>query len=165
MSNKKLIRAVLFVLTGMIIVCVTVMGYMLYDTFNKDVMTVDLDVSETHTVEFDNLCLVPGESCEYTISLESNMAQRCTLSLNFNEVGGRDLKRYARVRIEANGEVIEDELLATVIENGDIVTDADFTTEHSIDLKVVYYLPLDVGNEAQDAEAIFELEITANGIG
>ena len=38
----------------------------------------------------------------------------------------------------------------------------DFRENKNTELKVIYYLPLDVGNEAKNAEAIFELQLTAS---
>ena len=43
-----------------------------------------------------------------------------------------------------------------------IVLPVDFDEGENTELKIVYYLPLDVGNEAKNAEAVFELLLTAS---
>ena len=72
------------------------------------------------------------------------------------------LKHYARVKILANDEVLHDELLATAFENDNIVIPIDFRKDKNTELKIVYYLPLEVGNEAKNTEAVFELQLTAS---
>ena len=85
------------------------------------------------------------------------------LSLDFIETEEKTLKHFARVQIVANGDVVCDELLATVFEDEDIILPIDFTEDNkSIELKIVYYLPIEIGNEAKNAEAVFELLLTAN---
>ena len=74
----------------------------------------------------------------------------------------KTLKKYARVKIVADGEVISDELLADAFEKEKIVLPVDFDDKKNTELKIVYYLPLDVGNEAKNAEAVFELLLTAS---
>ena len=164
MSKSVFMRALLVGLSLFISVGVALMAYMIMDSFNTEVMRVDLDAGGG-TVEFENLCLIPGESCEYTVSLESDMASECSLTLDFDEIEEKDLKNYAYARLELNGEVVRDQLLKTLIESGDVVLDADFTESDKIELKIVYYLPAEVGNEAQNAEALFNLKITADNIG
>ena len=62
----------------------------------------------------------------------------------------------------ANGNVVCDELLADAIEDDNIVFPVDFEANDKNEIKIVYYLPLDVGNEAKKAEAQFELILTAS---
>ena len=61
----------------------------------------------------------------------------------------------------ADDEAVCDELLADVIANDDLVLPVDFKENKNTKLKVVYYLPLEVGNDAKNAEALFELRLTA----
>ena len=72
------------------------------------------------------------------------------------------MKNYARVKIFANGEVVSDEQLADAFENEKIILPVDFDEGKNTELKIVYYLPLEVGNEAKKAEAFFELLLKAS---
>ena len=52
-------------------------------------------------------------------------------------------------------------MLATAFEGEGIDLHVDLTRAKHQELIITYYMPLEVGNEAQNAEAIFDLLITA----
>lgn len=162
MPKSKLMQIILVVGSALIIVGVSLMGWMLTTEDDRSVIEIQLKDGKTQSVEFEDLSLVPGEECEYTVKLERSDADQYDLKLDFVETEEKSLKNYARVKILANGEVVCDELLAAVFENEDIVLPVDFSEGRNTELKIVYYLPLDVGNEAKNAEAIFELLLTAS---
>lgn len=162
MTKSTFMRIVLIVGSALILVGVSLMTWMLVTEDDRSVIDVQLENGKTQSVEFENLSLVPGEECEYTISLGSDTASKYDLSLDFVEIEEKTLKNFARVKIVANGEVVCDELLATVFEDENIVLPVDFTEGKNTELKIVYYLPLEVGNEAKNAEAVFELLLTAS---
>lgn len=162
MPKSKLMRIILIAGSVLIIVGVSLMGWMLATEDERSVIEVQLENGKTQSVEFENLSLVPGEECEYTVKLEKSRADKYDLNLDFVEIEEKTLKNYARVKIIANGEVVCDELLATVFENEDIVLPVDFGEDKNTELKIVYYLPIEIGNEAKKAEAIFELLLTAS---
>ena len=66
------------------------------------------------------------------------------------------------MKIVSNGETVYDELLATAFEDEILVLPVDFNEGINTELKIVYYLPLEVGNEAKNAEAVFEVLLTAS---
>ncbi len=163
MPKSKLMRIILIAGSALIIVGVSLMGWMLATEDERGVIEVKLEEGKTESRAFEDLALVPGEECEYIIQLEKTSASKYDLELDFVDTDNeKTLKNYARVKILANGEVITDELLADIFENEKIVLPVDFDEGKNTELKVVYYLPLDVGNEAQNAEAIFELLLTAS---
>ena len=163
MPKSKLMRIILIAGSVLIIVGVSLMGWMLATEDERDVIEVKLEDGKTESLAFEDLTLVPGEECEYIIQLEKTSASKYDLELDFVDTNKeKTLKNYARVKILANGEVVRDELLATVFENEDIVLPVDFSEGKNTELKIVYYLPLEVGNEAKKAEAVFELLLTAS---
>jgi hypothetical protein len=155
-------RIVLIVGSVFILVGVSLLGWILTDDTEEGVIEVELKDGKTQTIEFENLSLVPGEECEYTIKLEKAGADKCDLNLNFVETEEKTLKNFAHVKIISGDEVICDELLAKVLEDDDIVLPVDFAEDKNTELKIVYYLPVDIGNEAKNAEAVFELLLTAS---
>jgi hypothetical protein len=54
-----------------------------------------------------------------------------------------------------------DELLADLLGGEDIVVHGDITAADEYKVTIVYYMPEEVGNEAANAEAWFNLYITA----
>ena len=162
MNKKVLIRIVLALGSVLIIVGVSLMGWILATEEERNVIKVDLDDGKTEAIEFESLSLVPGEECEYTVKLKKSGADKYDLSLDFVETEEKTLKDHARVKIMSGDEVICDELLADIFENEDIILPVDFDEGKNTELKIVYYLPLEVGNEAKNAEAKFELLLTAS---
>ena len=159
---NKLIKIILIVGSVLIIVGVSLMAWILATEDERGIIEVKLEDGETETLSFESLALIPGEEVEYTIQLEKFNASKYDLELDFVETEEKTLKNYARVKIVADGEIVCDELLATAFENEKIVLPVDFEEDKNTELKIVYYLPIDVGNEAKNAEAIFELMLTAS---
>ena len=162
MTRSNYVQVVLIVLSTLIIIGALLLSFLMSTDDDRNVIEVRLGDGSTESVKFESLGLVPGEKCEYTISLKGNKAETYELKLDFVENEGKELKNFARVNISANGEAICDELLSDVFENDDIVLDVDFNQNKNTELKIVYYMPLDVGNEAKNAEAVFELQLTAS---
>ena len=163
MPKSKLMRIILIAGSVLIIVGVSLMGWMLATEDERGVIEVKLEDGKTESLAFEDLTLVPSEECEYTIQLEKTSASKYDLELDFVDTDEKKtLKNYARVKIVANGEVISDELLADAFEKEKIVLPVDFDEGENTELKIVYYLPLEVGNEAKNAEAVFELLLTAS---
>ena len=161
--KSKLIRIILIVGSVLTIVGVSLMGGILATEDERNVIEVKLEDGKTESLSFEALALVPGEECEYIIQLEKTSASKYELELDFVDIEDeKTLKNHARVKIVANGEVVSDELLADAFEKEKIVLPVDFSEGKNTELKVLYYLPQDVGNEAKNAEAVFELLLTAS---
>ncbi len=129
-------------------------------TDGENLVKVRLELEETQIVSFENLCLIPGQACDYTVILESDDADECNLTIEFEEMGDGTLKNFAYVRIEANGEVLYDKLLATVFDGEKISLMIDFPQKQNTELTVTYYLPIEVGNDAKNAEVVFQMLLT-----
>jgi hypothetical protein len=65
------------------------------------------------------------------------------------------------VRIESGDEIVCDELLSAVFDGRVFRLPVNVEKAQNTQLRLSYYLPVDVGNEAQGAEAFFGLKITA----
>ncbi len=162
MAKSKLMRVLLIAGSALMLVGVALMTWMLATEDERNVIEVRLGEGETKTLEFENLCLIPGEECEYVVELEAESVKQYDLTLDFAETEEGTLKHFARVRIIANGEILYDDLLATAFDSELPTLPVDFYEEKNTELKILYYLPLDVGNEAKNAQAIFDLLLTAS---
>lgn len=162
MKKSIFVRAMMASASVIMIVGVLLMANLLTTEEERNSINVHINESSQKTLEFKDLCLLPGESCEYTIKLNGERSKQYDLSFDFIDVEEeKTLKDFARVRIDAGGDVICDELLADAFESEDIVASIDFENEKNTEILIVYYLPIDVGNEAKNAEAVFELRLTA----
>ena len=162
MTKSSFMRIILISASVLIIVGVALMGFVLATSDDRNVMNICLEEGKTESVEFENLCLLPGQSCEYVIKLKRDSAKEYDLSFDFVETEEKALKNFARVKIISNGELIYDELLAKAFESQNVVLPVDFNDDKNTEITIVYYLPIDVGNEAKNAEAAFELLLTAS---
>ena len=163
MSKSQFMRIVLIVSSVLIIVGVGLTGWLVATVEDTSVIRVSLNENESEAVGFENLALVPGQSCEYTLKLKRGSEPEYDLTLDFVETEDKNLKKFARVQILSGEEIVCDELLETVLdENKTIVLPVNFSEQQNTELKVKYYLPLEVGNEAKNAEALFHLRLTAS---
>ena len=163
MPKSNLMRIILIAGSVLIIVGVSLMGWMLATEDERGVIEVKLEEGKTESLVFEDLSLVPGEECEYTVQLKKTSTSKYDLELDFVDIDDeKTLKNYVRVKIVIDSEVIFDQLLADAFENEKIVLPVDFKKGENTELKIVYYLPLDVGNEAKNSEAVFELLLTAS---
>lgn len=159
-ARKKTANIILIVLGSMILLGVLLTVYFM--TADKSVIKVSIDPDEAQEIQFKNLELRPGESDEYTLILSSRYSNAYEVSLSFSEsepIG--TLKSYVYVKIEKDGETLCDRLLSDVLEDETIKLDADFSDGAENEVRLTYYMPADVGNEAQNTEANFLLLVTA----
>ena len=145
----------------LIITGVAIMIWSGSEANDRNVLKLSLQTGESQSVEFENLHLIPGESCEYTVRLKKGDTSKYDLELDFVEGEEKTLKNFAYVKILSGNEILYDELLAEAFESEKIVIPVDFGKDKHTEFDIIYYLPIDVGNEAKNAEAIFELELTA----
>lgn len=162
MLRGKLLRSVLIISSAIILIGVALTTWILATEEERNNIEVVLSNGKTQCIEFSDLALIPGGQSEYKIVLKSNNAKEYELRLDFVELEEDVLKNFARVKIMSDDGLICDELLATVFTEEPRVIPVDFNTRTNTELTIVYYLPLDVGNEAKKAEAVFELRLTAS---
>ena len=156
-------RIIVIPMSILIIIGVILMWWML-DGYNKvNSITIRIEEGESELVEFKHLGLIPGETCEYTIKIKGEM--EFVMRLDFIEHDDPDqtnLKDFAFVKIISGGETILDELLADAFDHEELVLPIDFSKNQNTELTIIYYLPIEVGNEAKNAVADFDLQIKAS---
>lgn len=155
--RNRYLRLLLVIGALLIFIGIILMTRMLLIKDSQSHIKVYLSDGVTRIVEFDSLSLVPGDSCLYYVKLKSTHSRSYKLKIHFSETEENTLKNFARVKILSGDKVVCDELLATAFAQGGWVLPVDFKTKENTELTVIYYLPIDVGNEAKNAEATFEL--------
>ena len=162
MSRRRILQIILIATGVVMLVGVLLIHLVRSDSRDPDVIRIRLGEETAETIRFDGLALVPGDSREYKVELTGKRAVQYSLRIDFAETGESPLKNFAYVRILSGDEVLCDELLATAFEQEELVLPVDINKEINTELTFVYYLPLDVGNEAKNAVADFDLLLTAN---
>lgn len=162
MQKSKLMQIILIVGSILIIVGVSLMTWMLATEDDRNVIRVQIDEGESKPVKFEALTMVPGDECEYSVKLVKGGTNKFDLKFDFVETGDGTLKNYARVKIIVRDNVVYDDLLVNTLGNKNILLSVDFGEDKNTEFQIVYYLPIDVGNEAKNAEALFGLMLTAS---
>ena len=162
MPRSRLMRILLVAASILIIIGVLLMTWLLKTADDRGAIKVLLN-GEQQPLKFESLKLVPGQQCEYTVNLEKIRTDDYTVNFDFIDVKEEyTLKNFARVKLVSGDEILYDELLADAFEDEKITMTVDFSEKKNTKFKVIYYLPIDVGNEAKNAEAVFELLLTAS---
>ena len=162
MPRQARMRILLVIASVLILIGVLLAYLTLTRKSDPDVIEVRLTNGKTNIVSFEDLALIPGQSAQYTVKLKPGLSSTCTLGLDFVEVGSQNsLKDYARVRVMAKDTVLYDESMAIAFEKEGLVFPVNFLMRQNTELEIIYYLPIEVGNEAENAEAAFELHLTA----
>lgn len=156
MIKRKVINVTLIVMSVVILIGVALTIY--FSTSDRHIIKISIEPDQTQAIRFEELYLRPGENCEYILSLSSEQAEVYRLVLCFEDQDPTlTLKDYAYVRMEKGGEVLCDIRLSEAFEQAIIECSADFTDNKKDDVKIIYYIPENVGNDAQNAEADFKL--------
>ena len=166
MNKNAVMSVALTLLSLLIIVGVGLTTYfLLHSERDADLIRLDLENEESQEIVFRALTLLPGGSRTYTLSLFCEVADEYDVTLQFSETEDRALKDYVYAKIEVGGETLCDRLLSDLFGEGATVFPCAFGSGESVDVKITYYMPEEVGNEAQNAEVDFELLITASNAG
>ncbi len=160
MTKNNVMRFGIIAICLLILIGVILLLWLRGTEEESNVIRVDLD-GKTEPLRFERLAMIPGDSCEYTLTLDSDRVKQLDVRLDFVELEEKTLKDFARVKLLSGETVLFDELLRDAIEGELPTLPVNFSTGENTVLKVVYYLPLEVGNEAKRAEASFELRIFA----
>ena len=157
----------LFTSIIMIAICVLIlagsclMGYFVANP-DRGSETIKVDLGTGGDVTFENLALLPGEKSEYEIELKGEVEAECDVTLKFEDKGDNTLKNYVYAKVEYNGNVLCDKLLAEIFDDEAMKFKSDLRDGRVNVIKVTYYMPIEVENEAENAEAFIDLSITAS---
>lgn len=165
MTKSRFMQILLIVLSTLIIIGIAIMIWVLVTAESRNEIKVVLKDGKTERVEFEDLALVPGGSCEYTVKLKGDNAKKYELTLDYidtTETEGRSLADFAYVIIISGDNVVYDSSLASALKDEPIVLPVDFRKALNTELTVKYYLPVNVSSEAENLEAEFALLITAS---
>ena len=154
-------RVALITTAVLVVLSIVLLIFIISNERDTSVIKIDIERGEQETLTFDNLALIPGEQSEYKLELNVGSTQKYDLHLDFRETHDGDLKKYARAKIIVEDEVIFDDLLSKLLEKASFSLPIDLKEKKSASIGLIYYLPEEIGNEAQDTEATFELTITA----
>lgn len=163
MTKKVAWRFFLVILSLMILIGVGLVIIMYYFGHEGTLIKLDIQYEEPKRVEFDSFAMVPGGETEYIINPYRYKPGVYDLSFDFidNDTSTNVFDESVCVRIEFEGKVYCDMPLSELFNSDNIVLTLDMRETVLKDVKIVYYIPLEVGNEIQGAVADFDLFVMA----
>ena len=161
MTRKNIMSVGIVIISVLIIIGILLLLWVHFTDSDRNVIRVGLDMDESVPVDFEKLKLVPGESCEYTLSFSGKDSKRYDLALNFNETEKGSLRNYAKVKLVSGDEIIYDEYLKDAFDGDPVALHVDFSKKLNTKLLVIFYMPIEIGNEAMGAEVYFNLLVSA----
>ncbi len=156
----------------LVILCVAlafigILTYALMAEGNKllENTTIDVkgDTTTTLKAEIDNL--YPGSVNEYAIHLNGDQADEFYVTLSFNEslikklFGGNKLKDYIAVKVVCGTQTIE-KPLKDLIDGKEKIS----LGQNASEIKIIYTMDLDAGNDTQGASVDFSVKLTIKRI-
>lgn len=158
-SKTKTSNIILAVISVLILLGVGATTYIL--VHSQRVIDISVAEDSEQTICMEDISLVPGSSIEYFLRFSSEITADYEISLRFAETNSlQTLKDYAFVRLEYGKEVLCDEKLSTLFDWDPITLHMNLSKHGHKSIRMTCYLPETVGNDAQGAEAEFELIVT-----
>ena len=107
-------------------------------------------------LKFESLHMIPGESVEYSVNLQTSLYSDFIITLDFVNTTSGGLEKYVMVETDINGDVRTFSMLS-LFEGVNIVYDAELFENN--ELKFRFYIPDTVGNEAQKKFVKFDVKL------
>ena len=147
----------------MILIGVALMIWMLLADHLGGAIKVRVDVDIPVEAGINDVVIVPGYKNEYHLKVTADKPGEYDLTFSFREQGNTesDLKDNLYILIEHDGKVYCDAKLSELYEGGPVMR-LQLKRLVAQDVKVVYYIPKEVGNEIKGDTADFGLFITAH---
>ena len=161
MTREAIMRIGIIVIAVLILCGVILTLLLMNDNGKGNVFDIGLD-GNISPIEFNRLKMVPGDSVEYKLAFKGRDAKEYNVKLSFADADpDGTLKNFIRVKILSGETELYDELMADAMDGRSLSLNVNFKKAENTELKLIYYMPLEVGNEAKLATADFRLNITS----
>lgn len=167
--HGRLFNSAIIALCMLIIVGACLSAYFVTHLDRREIVHIALDEETEETVSFEDLSLIPGEKTSYTVSIYGDVKGECDVFLSFRADTAvmeekNTLDEFLYVQIAEGDSILYDEPLEGLINNGSLILKKLLEPNEKVDLTVCYYLPSDIGNEAQGAKTSITLAVRASNI-
>ncbi len=162
MSSKKtsyLLILSLVVIT-MLGVVIGVWFYVSQDKFSNE-KTIVLNEQPQTEMEVSLSGLCPGMSISYEIHLKANEGDSFGLTMDFKKTDADSLAPFVDVEVKLGGETLDGAKLFEYLDGKQITFPTEFVGTSNIDIEIVYSMGIEVGDEAQNTTADFNIVLSA----
>ncbi len=135
-------------------------SYVSQDKFANEKTIVLNEQSQTEMeVNLSGFC--PGMSVSYEMHLKANAGDVFDITMDFEKTDTDSLARFIDVEVRLNGEKIDSAKLSEYLNGKPLAFSAEFNSTSEIDVEIVYSMGLEVGDEAQNTMADFNIVLSA----
>ena len=154
-------KAIMIVLIVAAIVMILGSVFLFIHISSRDNLNYDIHINSQGEAEkvlsIQALNLAPGQTRQYTLNLLSQSAKEYRIRLNFIPKGSGTLQNFITVEIKA-GDVAVTRPLHELFDG----TTVDIDSRGADKIFINYIMPENVGNEAQGAQASFDIRLTVS---
>lgn len=157
------IAAVVLLLAGVVLLALTLASPS--NDFIKDVTLNDNGTTQ-ETLEMSANGLIPGDSREYTLNFKGQSTGSYALNFEFVEIRNSFPEDSVKVTFKY-GEKEDESATYDLLDllGGQVVTlKLKVVAKRATAVRVIYWLPLEVGNDAQNAAVDFVVNLSADKI-
>ncbi len=161
MSNKvSYILILSLVVVTMVGIAIGIWSFVSQDKYINE-KTIVLNEQPQTEMEVDLSGICPGMSISYEIHLQANENDNFGITMDFEKTDSDSLARFVDVEVKLNGEKIDSAKLSDYLSGRQITFPLKFDDTSEIDIEVIYSMGLDVGDEAQNTTADFNIILSA----
>ena len=162
LRRDRIIAWVMAVLCAICLVGVAITVVMLFRN-DEENYTFDIDIDgEKEVLEFTGLGLTPGEQKTYTVALRGKLDYASTITFDFSADQPQPLAEFVYARVVVDGRMLCDELLSSLLAESRTVLKCQLPKGELREVEIIYYMPIETGNEAKLREASFEITVTSS---
>lgn len=129
--------------------------------FDKNI-TLESNELIHESFEIKKLDLHPGAEIEYRVNFYSKVDDKLNLSISFNEIKPGELKKYVNLEVEYKNNKATNSLEYYLTNDVTIDFSLDVSKDEKSTVYFRYMMPIDIGNEAQNTTADFEIVLDIN---
>ncbi len=161
MSKKTSYILILsLVVVTMVGIVVGVWSYVSQDKFiNEQTIVLNEQPQTEMEVNLSGIC--PGMSMSYKIHLKANEGDYFDITLDFTKTGTDSLAQFVDVEVRLGGEKIESAKLSEYLNGKQVAFPLEYDDTSEIDIEIVYSMGLEVGDDAQNTTADFNIVLSA----
>lgn len=161
---KRTLSRLLTITIALLTLVGVAFGIVLIKSHGDFKKNADIIVSEDETIKVKDFDVsltgfYPGKSQEYGISLVCKAEGGYKITLSFKKTGDGTLENYIDTEVSVGGESKETNLLKNYLEGEEVFFSEDLDSKEPLIINVKYTMPLDVGDEAQNAVTNFDLTV------
>ncbi len=144
----------------MIGIIIGVWSYVSQDKFVNE-KTIVLNEQPQTEMEVSPSGLCPGMSVSYKIHLRANEGDSFGITMDFKKTDTDSLAQFVDVEVRLSGEKIDSAKLSEYLGGKQITFPIEFDGTSEIDIEIVYSMGIDVGDDAQNTTADFNIVLSA----